>query len=72
MYFSEDAIIFRNYFSNMGGMSFPSQIIVNKDSQELGCINLFNIFVINFCFEIWHRFIIVFIFKDHKISFINI
>ena len=64
MYFSEDAITFRNYFSNMGGMSFPSQIIVNKDSQELGCIN---IFVINFYFEIWHRFIIVFILKIIKL-----
>ena len=54
-------------------MGFPSQIIVNKDSQELGLsIYLFNIFVINFYFEIWHWFIIVFIFEDHKISFINI
>ena len=32
----------------MWGMSFPSQNIVNKNSQEIGCINLFNIFVINF------------------------
>ena len=45
-------------------MSFPSQIIVNKDSQKLGCINLFNIFVINFYFEIWHWFIIVFLTMD--------
>ena len=57
---------------NMGGKTFPSQIILNKDSQELGWINLFSIFVINFYSEIWHWFVIVFIFKDHNISFINI
>ena len=29
----------------MGSMSFPSQIIVYKDSQELCCVYLFNIFI---------------------------
>ena len=53
-------------------MSSPSQIIINKDSQELGCINLFNILFINFYFEIWHWLIIVLIFKDDKIGSINI
>ena len=50
----------------MGGMSLPSQIIVNKDSQDPGCIYLFNIFVINFYFEIWQWLFNVFIFKDYK------
>ena len=30
----------------MGGVSFSSQIVVNKDTQELGGIDLNNIFVI--------------------------
>ena len=66
-YLSNDGIISRNYFRNMEGMNFPSQIIVYKDSQELGCVYLFNMFIIKSYFEIGHWFIILFFYLFSRI-----
>ena len=56
----------------MGGVRFPWKMIIYQDAKKFSYLNFINIFVINFYFEVYIRFIAMFVLENHEVSFINV